>query len=46
MPFAIPGQADLLTTKRDFRNTKEIPDFIQALERPNLKTRARPPPWS
>jgi hypothetical protein len=37
VPFAIPGQADLLTTKRDFRNTKEIPDFIQALERPNLE---------
>lgn len=36
VPFAIPGQSDLLTTKRDFRDFKDIPDFIQALERPNL----------
>jgi hypothetical protein len=36
VPFAIPGQSDLLTTKKDFQNTKDIPDFIQALERPNL----------
>lgn len=36
VPFAIPGQSDLLTTKRDFRDYKDIPDFIQALERPNL----------
>jgi hypothetical protein len=36
VPFAIPGQNELLTTKRDFNNTKDIPDFIQALEKPNL----------
>lgn len=36
VPFAIPSQSDLLTTKRDLRDYKDIPDFIQALERPNL----------
>lgn len=36
VPIAVPGQRDLLTTKRDFRGSLAIPDFIQALERPNL----------
>lgn len=37
VPFVIPGQSDLLETKRDFRNPEEIPDFIQALENANLE---------
>lgn len=32
VPFTIPGQTDLLTTMRDFPE-KDIPDYIQALER-------------
>jgi hypothetical protein len=36
VPFAIPGQPGLLTTMHKF-GQKEIPDYIQALERPSLK---------
>jgi hypothetical protein len=32
VPFTIPGQKDLLTTMKDF-DQKDIPDYIQALER-------------
>jgi hypothetical protein len=32
VPFTIPGQKDLLTTMEDFAE-KDIPDYIQALER-------------
>jgi hypothetical protein len=32
VPFTIPGQKDLLTTMQDFAE-KDIPDYIQALER-------------
>jgi hypothetical protein len=35
VPFAIPGRGRLLTTPQEFRE-KEIPDFIQALERPDF----------
>jgi hypothetical protein len=35
VPFAIPGQRRLLTRPQELRE-KEIPDFIQALERPDL----------
>jgi hypothetical protein len=34
VPFVIPGQPGFLETKRVFEQ-KEIPDFIEALERPN-----------
>jgi hypothetical protein len=36
VPFTIPGQPGLLTTKRDF-GEKQIPDYVEALERPDLK---------
>lgn len=36
VPFAIPGQPGLMNTMIDSANTKDIPDFVQALERPNL----------
>jgi hypothetical protein len=36
VPFAVPGQAQLVSTKGDFRDP-QIPAFIQALERPDLK---------
>jgi hypothetical protein len=36
VPFAIPGQRGLLTTMRRF-DQKEIPDYVQALERADLK---------
>jgi hypothetical protein len=35
VPFVIPGQPGLLETKKVF-GQKEIPDYIEALERPNL----------
>jgi hypothetical protein len=34
VPFTIPGQPGLLDTMKDFTGT-EIPDYIQALERPD-----------
>jgi RNA polymerase sigma factor (sigma-70 family) len=37
VPFAIPSQSELVTTKRDINNSSDIPDFIQALERPSLE---------
>jgi RNA polymerase sigma factor (sigma-70 family) len=37
VPFAIPGQSELVTTKLDLNNSGAIPAFIQALERPNLE---------
>ncbi len=41
-PFTIPGTAKLVTTYEDFnpsdpKNGKPIPDFVQALERENLR---------
>jgi hypothetical protein len=36
VPFTIPGQPGLLTTKRDF-GEKQIPDYVEALEHPDLK---------
>ncbi len=35
VPFTIPGQKGLLTTKQDFAE-KDVPDYIQALERGDL----------
>ncbi|HZY86592.1 MAG TPA: hypothetical protein VFE78_17290 [Gemmataceae bacterium] len=34
VPFTIPGQKGLLTTLRDF-GEKKIPDYVEALERPD-----------
>ena len=36
VPFVIPGQPGLLTKFQDF-GEKQIPDYIEALERPDLK---------
>jgi hypothetical protein len=36
VPFTIPGYPGLLETRKDF-DEKDIPDYIQALERPDLK---------
>jgi hypothetical protein len=36
VPFVIPGQPGLLDTKREF-DSKDVPDFIQALEYPDLQ---------
>jgi predicted secreted protein len=37
VPFAIPGLSGMVTTFADFPRAGPIPDFIQALERPNLQ---------
>ncbi len=37
VPFTVPGYSGLVNTFADFRAAKDVPDFIQALERPNLK---------
>jgi hypothetical protein len=37
VPFAVPGVQGLVNTKRDFPTAKEVPDFAQALEMPDLK---------
>ena len=34
--FTVPGLADLVDTKRDFLGPA-VPDFVQALEKPNIK---------
>lgn len=36
VPFTIPGQSGMVATSRDFRVRSDIPDFLQALEFPNL----------
>ncbi len=38
VPFTVPGYTGLVNTFADFRQAKDVPDFIQALERPNLKS--------
>jgi hypothetical protein len=37
VPFTIPGRTGLVSTFADFRLAKDVPDFLQALERPNLR---------
>jgi WD40 repeat protein len=36
-PFAVPGQADLITTSADYRSAKEVPAYVQALQKPDAK---------
>jgi hypothetical protein len=38
VPFTIPGDAELCDTRKDLRQTddKPVPDFLQALEKPDL----------
>jgi hypothetical protein len=37
VPFTVPGQAALCRTRQDFTAKADIPDFIQALENPDLQ---------
>jgi hypothetical protein len=37
VPFTIPGKETLCDTMLEFKTPAEIPDFIQALEKPDLK---------
>jgi hypothetical protein len=37
VPFMIPGQPDLCDTKMEFMRKEDVPDFIQALEREDLR---------
>ena len=34
VPFLVPGLSGLVKDKRDFATPREVPDFIQALEKP------------
>jgi hypothetical protein len=38
VPFIIPGESDLVDTKKDFDTASQVPDFISVLERPDLKS--------
>jgi len=37
VPFTVPGHTGLIGTWADFRRAKDVPDFIQALEVPDLR---------
>jgi hypothetical protein len=37
VPFTVPGKEGLCDTMLEFKTAAEIPDFIEALERPDLK---------
>jgi hypothetical protein len=37
VPFTVPGRQGLVNTSADFRPAARVPDFIQALEVPNLR---------
>lgn len=37
VPFTLPGEKEMVDTQKDFKTPKEVPDFIQVLERPDLK---------
>ncbi len=37
VPFTIPGASDLCDTKREFPTSDRVPDFIQALEKEDLR---------
>jgi hypothetical protein len=37
VPFTVPGFPGLVDSMADFRTTREVPPFIQALEFPNLR---------
>jgi hypothetical protein len=37
VPFLVPGLPGLVSTFKDFPTPAQVPDFVQALERPNLK---------
>jgi hypothetical protein len=35
--FAVPGLSNLIDTQMDFKPSKKVPDFVEALERPNVQ---------
>lgn len=37
VPFAVPGLPGLINTSKDFTKPEDVPDFVQALEFPNLQ---------
>ncbi len=37
VPFTVPGRPGLVSTSADFAQPKDVPDFVQALEVPNLQ---------
>jgi hypothetical protein len=37
VPFTVPGRSDLVVKMAEFATPKEVPDFVQVLERPDLK---------
>jgi hypothetical protein len=37
VPFTVPGKSDLVDTCYDFKPPIPVPDFVQVLERPDLK---------
>ncbi len=37
VPFLLPGEKELISTQKDFKFQQEVPDFLQVLQRPNLK---------
>ncbi len=36
VPFTIPGSPDLCDTQRDFKTAREVPDYLEALEKEDL----------
>jgi hypothetical protein len=38
VPFTVPGRSDLVVNMAEFPTAKEVPDFVQVLERPDLKS--------
>jgi hypothetical protein len=37
VPFTIPGEKELCDTKKDFARPEDVPDFVEALEKADLK---------
>lgn len=37
VPFTLPGEDKLVDTEKDFKTPREVPGFIQVLQRPDLK---------
>jgi hypothetical protein len=37
VPFTLPGEKELVSLQKDFKTPQEVPDFLQVLQRPDLK---------
>jgi hypothetical protein len=37
VPFTLPGVKEMVSTMKDFKTPAEVPDFLQVLQRPDLK---------